>query len=97
MMPLFVLNYLIKIKDEADRRAEILLARVGLADKIDEWPEAARGHSLGVSNEPGRFINFLREQYADGLFYYFAVVKLGPVVFTASSNQTSNGDYISLV
>ncbi|MBQ9564446.1 MAG: amino acid ABC transporter ATP-binding protein [Synergistaceae bacterium] len=28
---------------EADRRAEELLARVGLADKVDEWPERLSG------------------------------------------------------
>lgn len=30
-------------QDEADKKAEILLARVGLADKIDEWPEMLSG------------------------------------------------------
>ncbi|MBR1604019.1 MAG: amino acid ABC transporter ATP-binding protein, partial [Synergistaceae bacterium] len=33
----------IMTQDEADKRAEILLARVGLADKIDEWPEMLSG------------------------------------------------------
>ena len=33
----------IMTQDEADKRAEVLLARVGLADKIDEWPEMLSG------------------------------------------------------
>lgn len=33
----------IMTQDEADKKAEVLLARVGLADKIDEWPEMLSG------------------------------------------------------
>ncbi|MBQ7577020.1 MAG: amino acid ABC transporter ATP-binding protein [Synergistaceae bacterium] len=33
----------IMTQDEADERAKVLLQRVGLADKIDEWPERLSG------------------------------------------------------
>ena len=33
----------IMTQDEADERAKVLLERVGLADKIDEWPERLSG------------------------------------------------------
>lgn len=40
---------------EADARAEAILAKVGLSEKIDAWPARSRAASSSASRSPGRW------------------------------------------